>query len=1235
MSDNTLHILFGFGGSGGKTLAHLAEIMTNDPVAARKAKDRLHFVLVDTDSGELKRAEDRIREAFKTKVPGMDPKLETFLLGAGADNFPDLVSHRMEGATEEGIARLKEHWWFRTEAGPEGNVDIPFSADRMPLSVSAGAGQCPMVAHFLAWNQLRQFEELLERIATCAVNERKLEDYHIELMLVAGLAGGTGRGCWQSLALKTREYFGRQGKSCRPTGFFFDASVFADIQRGYPDQKVKLVVNSLTGLSELAMWLRSDTGCVERRVSLPDLASPANPEVDVIDTDHYMPESARARRGRSPINRAYIFSRECGIILQRSDDAYRFAAAAIYGRFAISNTRSADANTPARACATATSVLYVPICDIRRTVQLKAKAQRIEQFLEGSVGFVESAHQVQSNLVGWLNRLVAVPPSPADMIAWGGDAGANSVSPSIAGTLASPFINASRGTHLQGPIAQFNLSLTGSPSDRTGAMRALESSGGASIPDQGYRAVMRALGVAADDPDAANTDQRSIQCAAKRVWDRVVNGGVGAGGKAESLRALAGSINSSPGSIRVLQQTLGQIVQMLTDSLKSIPTAADERAAGSIEDQKRKLSDEIAKRKSPLGFLPFVPHFSHGSRATLRARAAEFHLAARMPEYHKLFRDLLSELLRRALQSQARLRAVTDAAERLRSAFERDSKDLAKDVFLGTESGSSREMVKELKSEAGIPMNRVVRRVRPIAQPERFKDLVSKALASSQGGASYAEKELLEALTKTSADAHDSVFLDRDLLPLEEKLYADRVRDRLGEMVSRQELPDELMREYTVDRVLADIVEWGCEQYSTSAGDIAFRRDLSDGVQGMTGINLERLEATRVEESKADPMRQAEKLRAPDAAVVVAEAALQLATHCDPPVTLAATREQRGDLVSVLLPDLSSEAATATKSVEDVIDSLWRNRHTEFRHVQVGSLADNPYMVVAIADLPKQDFDQQGWTGWNTFDYWRNPEVQEWLQLIEDPGGASVFSTRDNSIGLGYISPQYVRDAHWALRRWRPWFDNRRTTAQSQRKWFALAYGILGNDPYRKREGGVEEPWLKRYREFVACIAKQAAVNAQHPSERFTLPVIEERSGGTGPSFKRRLFVVDAGAVRQTGIDLIRTAEYQFKSMRSFVEWVRSDESSDVLAKLWAEQPIFCALLRGQEFYDVTSPEHRRDVNVALREYVREWREYVERSVTREDDRREQMEFLKEFADVIEGRDFDVLLPFDGSNPLA
>ena len=98
------------------------------------------------------------------------------------------------------------------------------------------------------------------------------------------------------------------------------------------------------------------------------------------------------------------------------------------------------------------------------------------------------------------------------------------------------------------------------------------------------------------------------------------------------------------------------------------------------------------------------------------------------------------------------------------------------------------------------------------------------------------------------------------------------------------------------------------------------------------------------------------------------------------------------------------------------------------------------------------------------------------------------------------------------------------------------------------------------------------------------------------------------------------------------MEWFKSDASREALDEIWREQCLLTRALRdrGNEFYDVLSPEHRSDVRKSIHEYVRRWRTYILKSTTRQDDRDEQVAFLDEFERVLADPNFDVLNPFDG-----
>lgn len=104
------------------------------------------------------------------------------------------------------------------------------------------------------------------------------------------------------------------------------------------------------------------------------------------------------------------------------------------------------------------------------------------------------------------------------------------------------------------------------------------------------------------------------------------------------------------------------------------------------------------------------------------------------------------------------------------------------------------------------------------------------------------------------------------------------------------------------------------------------------------------------------------------------------------------------------------------------------------------------------------------------------------------------------------------------------------------------------------------------------------------------------------------------------------------KSVRSFMEWFKSDASREVLDEIWHEQCLLMRVLsaRDDEFYDVLSPDHRVAVRKTLHEYVDRWKTYIENSTTRQDDCEEQVAFLDEFERVVADPSFDVLNPFDG-----
>ena len=72
----SIELFVGFGGSGGKTLAAFARMVADDSELADQGDRKFYFLLVDTDSGDLKRAKAMIEKEFRRSA-NSSPVIET------------------------------------------------------------------------------------------------------------------------------------------------------------------------------------------------------------------------------------------------------------------------------------------------------------------------------------------------------------------------------------------------------------------------------------------------------------------------------------------------------------------------------------------------------------------------------------------------------------------------------------------------------------------------------------------------------------------------------------------------------------------------------------------------------------------------------------------------------------------------------------------------------------------------------------------------------------------------------------------------------------------------------------------------------------------------------------------------------------------------------------------------------------------------------------------------------
>ncbi len=1290
---NTLYVLLGFGGTGGKTIAQLAEVATHDPIAAELIRSRVHIVLCDTDVGELCSSHNDILKEFNSRVPGGAPPVETFALGAGSDVFQDLVQQRFQsakssGTNGSGLRAFRDHWWH----DPQGQ---PFSAHRMPMAINAGAAQCPMVSHFLAWDSLDRFERVLQEITDVAMNERGMENFMVELFLVSSLAGGTGRGCWQLLSLKAREFFGARKQACRPTGFFVDASAFEDLMKNRPDQRIKLQVNALTGLSELSMWLKDPQG-PELKFILPDLSEPADDQVASINTEKFMPEAEVARKGRNPVHRAYVFtSRSDSVFLDSPKGVYRACAASIYSKLSMKQARSADANSPARAVATATNILFVPVSDIQKVFRIAAKGERARRFLEGRVTVKDgdsSKKLVAMAKVTTSNEAIQVAITPGTSVEgtindlctaietfcqfpedtnqlkskWGEANGSpfNGKGCNILGSLIGHYEGSKRKA-----LEVIAANIRKGEQD---LRRVLERFCGEVGSNGDIEGVFWASAITALTSDQAiqplrgSADSKTNSTSLKQKFGDIflqalVYGGlpilVGDDRRAKSLKELAGS-GVETGSPAVLHHVVDCLLTKVKETIEAVGKAEKEftekrkTKAAALEQ----IMEEYKRKQRLVSRIPVLKSFfsplSREDIVHIQGVVFAEHLNVAYPKILSEYKSMLKIIEEQLNRVRSRSKAMVESVVRMQTNQEKIANTERESCF--TLTGKPEDMQRELKAlknDNSIPVARVVRKLRPIFSASSFEDSVRRAIENDQKNEPLND-ESLWLCELTNQEGKGLHLFGKELTsPVDVSRFQGRIFSGLEAILDRQTVDNrDLEEEFALTRVIEGFVAYWAEQYQT--GNLNTKADISKAVEDVLGVSLSSLMKTAEDSAIRDGITAGKEVPLPTRLEMVASSAIRMALKCDPLVQFGHSSGHRGDTVTVFLPKLSMDEKLNKDQMEQVTNRIrLDSRHMKdcINHISVDTKGENPYMMVVSTDTPKGDFDSRGWDGWESFNYWRtDADIKRWLLMAEDTSGKSVFCHDDDSIGLGYLSPQYVRNPYFANRRWRPWVDGRLT----DRKWKALAYALIGNDLYRNPKVAsqiTDKPFWQSYQNFKKVVSN-LSFNRNHPDEKISLPLLLEVPGGDGPSFQRRLLAKDSsGELRLVGLDVGPSAgsSYQFRSIRSFIDWFyaasgsekegRQQTSDEVFDRIWEECLNLGELLRQPErlpdpevrehVHAIRSPETRDAVNEFIREYVREWLEYAEKNVSREDDRQQQVKFLKEFQSVLEKG--DVLGIFD------
>ena len=266
-------LLVGCGGTGIKALMSFNRQMAGDAERRYRMWEDVSYLVIDTNRDDIAEFESGIAQGMES-VNGRNirPIYKTVHITNSNALLNDIVhKYIINQKDEDKLVRLRKNWWF----DPEGT---PYTAIHR-RDTASGAAQCPPISYMFMWDYLTTLETVVDNLlddiyARNNETHSPLED--LQVYLIAGMSGGTGRGTWNLVAFKIRECILRRIPGARVDlpAIFLDSSCYTALTPNSTEKNLSKKVNSITGFSELSAWLaiRDVKKCYD--YSLPALVPP-------------------------------------------------------------------------------------------------------------------------------------------------------------------------------------------------------------------------------------------------------------------------------------------------------------------------------------------------------------------------------------------------------------------------------------------------------------------------------------------------------------------------------------------------------------------------------------------------------------------------------------------------------------------------------------------------------------------------------------------------------------------------------------------------------------------------------------------------------------------------------------------------------------------------------------------------------------------------------------------------
>lgn len=982
------HLLVGCGGSGIETLIRLNELLAQDEAWRYKVDQEIFCVAVDTEEAKLRRFEDRIQRLFRTitptirtihlsqNVPSLEQLVKPYFIEPFGGPEPRDVAAREK--RQKAHDALYAHWWSRkTSEGKE----FPFLAPEV-VPLTDGAGQCPPASYFLAWYCMKQIETTFNAVFTNVINYAPKAGAgaapltQLNVLIVAGLAGGTGRGCWELIAFKLREMLCGWKAPPKPVAVLFDASVFENIALANPSLRVPMAVNSLTGFSELQAWMANRKEAVrgEKPVfyRLPLMTDPGNASKDVLKVDLEL-----TANDQSPVHDALmIFKSSLWGSLNTNDQCYEMAGTALYGLATEPSVRAGGINKSFPYSGLAAAAYEIKVHALRTYYESRLRLKTAEALV--------------------LKPQPLPPPPPRS-------AGKKTTEPVL-----TPAQELEK--HVQEKVAAFlkehpiHSLVTGNDE---GNQRQLAPDARGNLLqracyqlDESYQQDKAALDAKLKESDVDGSVEQAKQFGLERE-DRVEpaltkavedagDPGVAACDQARAIFAEKLSISASR---EFLERVRGQWVK----DKAALPQRVGAAAAAASDEQSGQPVGAEGRVVALKGrtYWVFGERFPEGDCKEILEHCSKHLLRANYAKLADGLRSRIDGWVEEVNGLLDGIHLVEEAASKMRGVLESNMTDEMAQLFNKETAANSDLLFDALftnraEPERGLPELNAVeafyqRTLKPVFDCGRQDDIL--ALASLG-------REVIAAV----AEALEGRIAGRN--PDEKKdILARKLEDGVRKTVF---LPDNFIStNFQLPKVIGDLRDAWTDRFKELKG----RKELRDACRK----RFEFFFGEVCDESGGEIMLL-------DLDKFVYEMMFSLASRCRPYWILSAPpqpNEPEALRVTIFLPKtFDRQAAT------QYLSSRQKGTQAYITIPGTGKEGEcqNPYVVLAYAREGSYELDNI-----KSLDYWNQDEVLDWLRKCESREGQAVFDSGSGNKGMGYGDPMYVRNEKTARARWREW----------------------------------------------------------------------------------------------------------------------------------------------------------------------------------------------------------------------